>query len=224
MELKATKLDIAHSIIKGSIGTIPVVGSLASEIFGLIISPPLEKRKAEWMNDIAEKIFNLQENRGVDLNNLKENQIFIDIVLQATSLALKTSEKVKLDSFKNAIINAALGFNSDVTKNQLFLHQLDKFSALHIIILNFIDNPSKWFNDRQKEIPNIMMGSLHGLIIEAYPDLKNQDDILDLIWEDLKTAGFHKSGSLKSMMTINGVLSERTTTLGKEFLSFITTQ
>ncbi|WP_435354961.1 hypothetical protein [Emticicia sp. SJ17W-69] len=176
------------------------------------------------MNDIAEKIFNLQENRGVDLNNLKENEIFIDIVLQATSLALKTSEKVKLDSFKNAIINAALGINSDVTKNQLFLHQLDKFSALHIIILNFIDNPSKWFNDRQKEIPNIMMGSLHGLIIEAYPDLKNQDDILDLIWEDLKTAGFHKSGSLKSMMTINGVLSERTTTLGKEFLSFITTQ
>ena len=43
---KTTKGDIAHSIAKSGIGAIPVIGSLASEIFGLIVTPPLEKRRA----------------------------------------------------------------------------------------------------------------------------------------------------------------------------------
>ena len=58
---KTTAKDIAHSLVKGGLDAIPVVGSLATEIFGLIVTPPLEKRRAEWMNEIAAKLKELGE-------------------------------------------------------------------------------------------------------------------------------------------------------------------
>jgi hypothetical protein len=42
-----TVKDIAHSLVKGGLGAIPVIGSLAAEVFGLVVTPPLEKRRAD---------------------------------------------------------------------------------------------------------------------------------------------------------------------------------
>jgi hypothetical protein len=218
---KLTKNDIGHSIVKGGLGAIPVIGSLASEIFGLVVTPPLERRRAEWMNEVAEKLNDLKENKKIDFDKLIDNDQFIDVVLQATTFAIKTSEKMKIEYFRNAILNTATGDMPDKTKNHIFLNQLDKFTALHITILDFIDSPRSWFNKVGKTPPNYLAGSLFNLIIEAFPELKNQDELLDIIWDDLKMTGFHKTGELKAVITGDGVLSDRTTSFGKEFLAFI---
>jgi hypothetical protein len=219
---KATKKDIAHALVKGGLGTIPVIGSLASEIFGLVVTPPLEKRRAVWMNEVAEKLKELESKREIDFNELKENEQFIDVVLQATTFALKTSEEKKIECFKNTILNTAIGESPDKTKSQIFLNQLDKFTTWHVVILDFIDSPSEWFKKMGKTPPSLMMGSLHSVIIDAFPELKGQDELLDIIWSDLELTGFHKSGSLKTMMSGSGVFSDRTTNFGKEFINFIT--
>lgn len=218
---KNTVGDLTHSIVKGGFGTIPIIGSLASEIFGLIVTPPLEKRRVEWMNEVADKLKELESNQKINFNELAENDQFIDIVLQATTFALKTSERKKIDCFRNAILNTATGESPDKIKSQIFLNQLDKFTVWHIIVLAFIDSPRNWFKKNGKTPPNYISGSIYTLIIEAFPDLRNQDELLDIIWDDLKLTGFHKTGSLKTMMTGDGVLSDRTTTFGKEFLNFI---
>ena len=219
---KTTAGDVAHSLLKGGLGIIPSIGSLATEIFGLIVTPPLEKRRAEWMNDVSKKLKELENNQKIDFNELARNEQFTDIVLQATTFALKTSEKKKIDCFRNALLNTAMGKSPDKTKSQIFLNQLDKFTVWHITLLDFIDSPRNWFSKNDKTPPNYISGSIYSLIIQAFPDLKNQDELLDIIWDDLKLTGFHKSGSLKGMMSGDGVLSERTTTFGKEFLNFIT--
>jgi len=69
---KITKKDIAHSLAKGGLGSIPVIGSLASEIFGLVVTPPLEKRRAEWMNEVAKNLKNLNPNKKLTLTYLKK--------------------------------------------------------------------------------------------------------------------------------------------------------
>lgn len=219
---KTTGKDVTHSLVKGGLGTIPIVGSLASEIFGLIVTPPLEKRRVEWMNEIAERLKELEDKKELDLNDLCSNEQFIDVVLQATTYALKTSEKEKIKAFKNAIINTASGDSPDKTFSQIFLNQLDSFTVWHIKTLDFIDNPRQWFSKANRTPPNYMGGSISAVIMDAFPELKNQDDLLDLIWNDLKTAGFHRTGDIKTGMSGDGVLSERTTTLGKEFIRFIT--
>jgi len=219
---KTTKGDIAHSAIKAGLGSLPVIGSAASELFGFLVTPPLEKRRINWMNDVAEKIKELESKGEINYEELKDNDLFLDVVLQATSLALKTSEKEKVQAFKNVILNSALGELTDETKIKIFLNQIDNFTTWHIKILHFIDDPQQWFSNAGITPKDYMMGSLHSVIIDAFPELKDQDALLDIIWNDLNTAGFHRTGSLKTTMTSSGLYVSRTTDLGKEFLSFIT--
>lgn len=218
----ATNQDIAHALSKGIIGSIPVVGSLATEIFALIVTPPLEKRRAQWMNDIAEKLKNLEEQKRINLDELKENDEFIDIILQATTFALKTSEEIKIDAFRSAVVNAAIGESPDKIKSHIFLTQLNRFTTWHILLLGFINNPVEWLERNNKTQLNLMMGSLHSVIIDVFPELKGNDELLDIIWNDLESSGFHNSGSIKTMMSGGGLYSARITKIGKEFISFIT--
>jgi hypothetical protein len=218
---KTTVGDVAHSIAKGAIGTIPIVGSLATEIFSLIVTPPLEKRRAEWMNDVAARLQALEDNGEINLQSLQNNEQFIDVVLQATTYALKSSEQEKIAAFKNMLLNTAIGEAPGITKSQIFLNMLDRFTSWHIVLLKFIDSPRDWFQQNNRTPPNYMSGSISAIINNAFPDLSNQEELIDLIWEDLKVAGFHNTSGTRTMMTGDGTLSERTTPLGKEFLKFI---
>jgi hypothetical protein len=186
------------------------------------VTPPLEKRRAEWMNEIAEKLKALEEKKVVDFDELSINEQFIDVVLQATTLALKTSEREKIKAFQNAVLNTASGESPGQTVNQIFLNQLDSFTTWHIKILKFIDSPRLWFQKANRTPPSYMAGSISAVIKDAFPELKNQDDLLEIIWNDLRTAGFHRTSDIKTTMTGDGTLSERTTQLGKQFLGFIT--
>jgi hypothetical protein len=218
---RTTKGDIAHSITKGGIGAIPLIGSLASELFGLLVTPPLENRRAKWMNDVAKKLKELESNGKIDFEKLKNDEQFLDVMLQATSFALKTSEKEKIDSLRNALLNTAKGESPDITKSQIFLNQIDKFTTWHIKILKLIDSPSDWFKNAQRNPPSYMMCSISSMIKDAYPELKGQEDLIDIIWSDLESVGFHRTGSVKTTMSGDGVFAERTTAMGQEFINYI---
>ncbi len=214
--------DVAHSLVKGGFGAIPFVGSLAAEIFGLIVTPPIEKRRAEWMNEVAEKLKELSDKKVIDFEELQSNEQFIDVVLQATTYALKTSEKEKIKAFRSAILNTATGDSPNKTISQIFLNQLDRFTVWHIKILIFIDSPRQWFKKFGKPTPSYMSGSISSVLEDAFPELKNQGALVDIIWSDLMTAGFHKTSSMMTLMSGDGALSSKTTALGKEFIAFIT--
>lgn len=59
---KTTKGDIIYATVKAGLGSIPVLGSAATELFGLVVTPPLDKRRQEWMNEVAERLKELEEN------------------------------------------------------------------------------------------------------------------------------------------------------------------
>lgn len=214
--------DVAHSVTKGVIGTIPLIGTLASETFNLVVTPPLEKRRAQWMNEIALRLSELEDKQIIEIGSLKDNEQFIDVLLQATTYAIKTSEKEKIKAFQNAIVNSAVGEVPGKTITQIFLNFLDNYTIWHIKILNFIDNPRQWFINANQTPPNYMTASISDIIEVAFPELKGQDYLLEIIWRDLKSSGFHNTTDVKAMMSGDGTLSNRTTKFGKEFLKFIT--
>lgn len=220
---KTTAGDVSHAVTKGVLGAIPIAGSLASELFGLILTPPLEKRRQNWMTEIGKKLQELEEKTQIDLSSLATNEQFIDTVLVATSLALKTSETDKIIAFQNAILNTAMGECPDKTKGQIFLNLLDTFTVWHIKILHFIDNPAKWFENAGQTPPRLLMGSLSSVLKSAFPPLSGQQELLDVIWRDLHDNGLHNTGGLMTTMSGDGLLANRTTQLGKEFLRFIST-
>ena len=219
---KETKQDIAYGVTKAILGSIPYAGAAASELFQLLVTPPLEKRRNEWMIEVGEKLKQLEQKEEIDFNKLAENEIFIDVVLQTSQLALRTSEKEKIQYFKNVILNTAIAENPNITEVQIFLNFISTYTVWHIKILKLFDNPQDWFSKNNKSMPNVMAGGLSDVLETAYPELINKRALYDLIWDDLSRSGLHSTSGLHTIMSGSGLLANRTTPFGKEFLEFIT--
>ena len=214
--------DVAHSTVRGAINMIPVIGSLAAELFNMVVTPPLEKRRAEWMNDIAERLKSLEESGALNISDLANNEQFTDTIIQATNFAMRTSEEDKLNAFKNAVINTALIHSPDKTKSHIFLNQLNSFTAWHVTILKYLDDPREWFRINNMVPQSLMMGSISSHLLTAFNQLQGNTDLLNIIWQDLSSAGFINTSDFSTMMSGDGTLSRRTTAIGREFLNFIT--
>lgn len=201
---------------------LPVEGTTIAEILTAIITPALKSRKDAWMLEIDKRLKELEQANKVAFQNLANNQSFIDTVLQATSHAIKTSDQEKIKIFRNVIVNSALGHGPEQIIGQIFLNLVDAFTIWHIKILKLFNNPKEWFKQHNKELPNYAFASLSRVIVTAFPELHGQGELINLIWSDLGRAGLHNSGDLGTHMGSDGLLAERTTSLGKQFLSYIT--
>ncbi len=162
----------AYSITKGMIGSIPVAGSLVAEVFGFLVSSPLEKRREKWMNEISERLSSLEKDPKL-LEKLKEDEKFIDILIEATRLAIKTSQEEKRTSFANAVENAALGQAPDAATSQIFLSILDQSTEWHIKILNYFTEPNISFFAHNMELRRSAITTVKKLYFRDFPKPKN---------------------------------------------------
>lgn len=214
--------DIAYSIVKAGLGSVPIAGSAAVELFTHVVTPPLEKRRIEWMHDIGERLAKLETEGQVDLSELQDNPEFIDTVFKTTQFALRTSEAEKIEYLRNALMNTATGDSPDQSESQIFLNLIDTYTVWHIRILKLFDNPTLWFENNSLIAPtNIMGGGLKIILEIAFPELKDRAEFYNLVWEDLSRAGLHDTSSLGGMITSSGLMQNRTTEFGKRFLAFI---
>lgn len=218
---KGTQNDIAYGVAKAILGSVPIIGAAASELLQLIVTPPLERRRDKWMAEVGQRLKELEEKQIVNLENLATDELFIDVVLKTTQLALLTSQQDKIEYFKNAVLNAAVDENFEISEAEMFLKLISDFTVWHIRILKLFDDPEKWFKINDKTIPNYLSGSLSAILDIAYPELKSKREFTELIWGDLSRAGLHNSGALHVSMSSSGLMQQRTTNLGQDFLSFI---
>jgi hypothetical protein len=220
---KPKKEDVTYAIAKAGIASIPIVGAPASELFQLLVTPPLEQRRNAWMKDIGERLANLEMEGKIDLPQLARNEIFIDVIVQTVQQAIKTSQEEKLAYYRNVVTNTALGEHPDISEIQIFLNLISDYTVWHIKILKLFDDIPKWYNENNKQVPSIM-GGLSSILENAFPELKGRSDFYNLIWNDLQRAGFHSSGSLQTIMTSQGLIASRTSEYGKRFLEFISSE
>lgn len=159
----------------------------------------------------------LEKQEGLDLDSLGNNEAFIDTVLHATHIALRNHQEEKRTALRNAIMNTAIGATLDDMRRHMFLRYVDEFTPEHLGILAPFDNPVNWFERAQRAFPNLYMGGLSHVLVEAFPALRRE--IYELIWKDLYQRGLVNTDGLHTMMT--GLQDSRTTELGKAFLGFI---
>ncbi len=50
---KPTGKDIAYAVVKGAVGAVPFAGAAASELLGLLVSSPLEKRRHKFLTELG---------------------------------------------------------------------------------------------------------------------------------------------------------------------------
>lgn len=165
------------------------------------------------MEKVGEKLLEL-ERRGIDLAALQHNPQFITAVMQATSAAIRTHQKIKLDALKNAIINIALGDGPDETYQHLLLGFIDDFTEMHFRVLEFANNP---------RVPTGMsMGGIGHVLEDNIPSLRDQSTLCKQLWKDLYIRGLVNTDSLNATISGNGLSQSRTTEVGNTMLKMIT--
>ena len=85
---KIPKGDDLHATVKAGLGSISVLGLAGAELVGFVVTPPLDRRRQEWMNEIAERLILLEECNRVNFSSLLQNDQFLDTKMQATTIAL----------------------------------------------------------------------------------------------------------------------------------------
>ena len=108
------------------------------------------------------------------------------------------------------------------TIQMMFVGFIDDFSALHLMLLYYLNNPERWFSDRAIKNPNTMGGISSALEI-AIPEFKEEKDLIVPLATDLYNKGLiNTEGRMfNSMMSKSGMMAKRTTNLGERFIQYI---
>jgi hypothetical protein len=215
-----TEADTGYSILRASLGTIPVIGSAAQELLRAIVAPPLARRQQEWAEGIGIAVRRLEQEKGVPPEALRDNPAFVDAVLSATQAAIRTSQEEKRTALLNAALNAGLPGAPEVAVQQMFIALVDRFTEWHLRVLRLFHDPASAMNGAGG-YPGAIASSLSHVLETVYPQLKGRRDLYDQLWADLSGSGLLNTGSLQTMMTPGGTLVKRTTPLGDRFLEFI---
>jgi hypothetical protein len=136
--------DKLHAVAKGAIGCIPVAGSLAAELFNLVIAPPLQQRVQDWMDEVGAGLRQLEATGRVTWAELRADPSFTTTFVQATEAARRTHEQEKIEALRNTVLNSALPDAPKDARRQMFLSLLNDFTTWHLFILNLISDPAAY--------------------------------------------------------------------------------
>lgn len=140
--------DFAHAVARSALNAIPVAGGAAVEIFNAIITPPIERRRREWMASVGQAIDELSQKAGtIDVKRLSEDDEFVTLLASATQLAIRTHRQEKLDALRNAVLNFASGNRPGEDLQATFLALVERFTPLHLRLLRIFSEGFVWSND-----------------------------------------------------------------------------
>ncbi len=216
--------DAGLAVVRAAAGSIPVVGAAAQELIAFVVTPPLERRRNEWLNRLAVDLDELQRKvDAFDVAALSENEDFISAITAGVTVATRSAQEEKRDLLRNAVINSALGRVPLFDMQSVFIGYLEYLSPLHVQLLWAFENPRVALEKAGSRLEEslFMSAAPSQVVEELFPQLKGQRDVYDFLWQDLFQRRLVNSDSLHGMMTKEGVLSARTSALGNQFLAFL---
>lgn len=212
--------DYALAAAKAGVASIPVVGAALNELLAILIAPSLEKRRSEWMKEVGQGLLDI-ENRLSSLEDLQSKESFVDIAIEASRIAISTSQEEIRASLKNAVLNAAISESVDESKQKLFLHFLNTFTEWHIRFLRLFDDPESYMREHKITLRNLYMGGITNLLDAAFPQLKGEEEFSEAVWNDIYSRKLFNTSSIHGTMSVSGIVARRTSNLGREFIHFI---
>jgi len=218
--------DYLHTGTKVGLSAIPGIGGIIAECFSAIVPPAIQKRRDEWLIEIYYRLKALESKiEGFKIENLSKNDHFIDTLVQATQIAMRTHNKEKIEYLRNAVITSSITPSVEESEQMFFLNLIDGYSPWHLKLLHFLSDPRKYGETHGVKYPEWSMGGLGTVIEFTFPEMKNNHSLYDQIVEQMIQDGLLQKGMyLHAVMTANGMFASRTTKLGIRFLNYITAQ
>jgi hypothetical protein len=218
---KDKAIAAARAITKGAVGAVPVAGSFLSEIVDLLYRQPIEKRREDWLRDVADALFEIRK-RQDDLTpeHLAEDPRFITLLHRATEAAVRTHQEEKRRLLRNAVVSAAMPTAPDLDKQLYFLRLVEELTINQVIVMVLYRNPNVWFQSRKRKTKEFSLGGGRDAVVEqAYPELYKSPDFKLLVLGDLEKRGL--LFGLSAMVSGGAVYDSVTTPIANEFLDFV---
>ncbi len=231
---KGNNYDIAHTGAKAALNIIPIVGGTVAEIFNAIITPPLEKRRQEWMESVVAALQKLESDRSNLVTHLINDDEFATLLISASINAFKTHLTEKHKRLKNGLIHS-IDSKIPFDIKQVYLNFVDELTLPHLEVLKFIndfEDKIKSVNEYQK-ILDILIQSVD----QSYQIVTNLEvSTFRFLIKDLDSKGLvfisNDMQDIKNQVFESTLLSIeenenvdlpfiRVTQFGKEFLEFI---
>lgn len=219
--------DVMHIAITTALNTIPFLG--AGELFKFIVSPSIEKRREQWMRNVAEAVSQLQTRAGFDFEALRNSEEFITLLIKASQIAVKTHVEEKRLMLRNSIVNSAFQLNFNTADNYLSL--VDRLNSDHIAILKYVELHEHDFVEVSHFGGLMQLLTGNGDLTEALDWTEFRACMKDLEQAGLmlfseKFLSVHGEVNYTPMLALGGKEGKdlphaRITTFGSGFLSFI---
>jgi len=209
--------DHLHLGARVVLSAMPGVGGPALELFNAVIAAPIERRRNDWLNDLAERLNRLEQEKRLKVEDLRKNDEFISAVMQATTVAVRNHHQEKIDALRNAVLNSALGQCSSDVKSAMFLAFVDQFTVWHLRVLKEL---FEFESHGQARIPNTSIETIAEAVMKRIADLRGQQALAETVVEDLCRKGllFWNAGKLATYIPRG---TSQVTQLGVEFLKYV---
>lgn len=146
---KLSKEDIIHKTIKTGLSAI--TAEIGGEIFSLIVTEPIIKRRDEWIQSIEMALKELEQKMpNFRIDELPKNNKFITTLLHASQAAIRNHQKEKLELLRNMVLNSGLPKSPEEDVQLVFLNIAETFTSWHLTIMKFLGEPHK--KDKYKRI------------------------------------------------------------------------
>jgi len=221
--------DIAHTATKALLSAVPWVGGSVSEIFAAIITPPLTKRKDEWIISIAAGLTALEKTvEDFKIENLSQNNVFLTTVLHASQAAIRNHHQEKLKALRNSVLTAAVAPSQEDNLTLVFVRYIDELTPQHFRLLQF-------FSDNEQRLNHIQSyEELYKEVLTISPELTATRDEFKLLCADLTARnllrisqdiedfpGIYRAESLLLQSTDTSAPMLEVTSIGQAFLRLI---
>ena len=201
------------------ISSIPIVGALAAPFLISELTRVHSKKRDAWLNKLENRLNQLQDEGIVNLEMLFSNEKFLELVYFVIQQGQATLNDEKHQMLSDVVINYSQNLSMDDDKKYIFMKYIEQFTPSHIALLKLLSAPKKYYEQTHIPWPNLSAGGRTHIISGAFPSWNSE--FINLLYEDLKTAGLIQSTSLGGTMTGPGLEQPLSTALGHEFLVFV---
>lgn len=161
------------------------------------------KRLRAWMASVVEALMELNERSADLMSSLRDNDLFITAVLQATQVAVRTHQLQKLEALRNIVLNTARPVTLDEDIALLCIRLVEYLTPTRVVALRELECNA--------ERVSVLMKSGDGSAVEGFlrasiPALAAHPSFSAQVYRDL---------------VYQGLFWEGITVLGQDFLSVI---
>jgi len=198
-----------------------VIGGLPAALLGASavlysegVGRILGRRLESWANSVSEGM----EALNVRVEGLENDEAFVSTLMRASSVAVQTHQREKLEALRNAVLNAAIHTIDDDDEEALFLSFIEALTPAHLRVLRFRADPLGVAREAGFEVDENRHDVSSVVVRHVFPDCEERERFYGQIDHELQFRGLTTvSGGLRDMNSILPLPE-----LGTRFLEFIT--